>query len=236
MTLPGPFRKSFWIEVPVKKFVSADAKIDGNTVVLSSPQVAAPVAARYYWDNLTQANLYNKEGLPAFLTIILIPLTFSITQGILWGFISHGLYKKEKKYAVPFVVLCSGLFMAGGAFGYFIAFPYALEFLLGLGGKNGAWAFANLGVLIALALGFVVTFAFSRAAVRASRSVRSRSSSRSCSVMSAGGDTSFTPSTRLTHPPSGVIFDGTPLHTHSTTHIRVQLALCFQPCHSYPPS
>src|ERR1700748_1114847 len=37
----------------------------------------------------------------------------------------------------------------------------------GPGGKNGAWAFANLGVLIALALGFVVTFAFSRAAVRA---------------------------------------------------------------------
>ena len=34
-----------------------------------------------------------EDGLPAFLTIILIPLTFSITQGILWGFISHvGLY------------------------------------------------------------------------------------------------------------------------------------------------
>lgn len=34
-----------------------------------------------------------EETLPAFLTIILIPLTFSITQGILWGFISHtGLY------------------------------------------------------------------------------------------------------------------------------------------------
>ncbi len=34
-----------------------------------------------------------EEGLPAFLIIILIPLTFSITQGILWGFISHvGLY------------------------------------------------------------------------------------------------------------------------------------------------
>jgi AGZA family xanthine/uracil permease-like MFS transporter len=30
-----------------------------------------------------------EDGLPAFLTIILIPLTFSITQGILWGFISH---------------------------------------------------------------------------------------------------------------------------------------------------
>jgi AGZA family xanthine/uracil permease-like MFS transporter len=30
-----------------------------------------------------------EDALPAFLTIILIPLTFSITQGILWGFISH---------------------------------------------------------------------------------------------------------------------------------------------------
>lgn len=32
-----------------------------------------------------------EEGLPAFLTLILIPLTFSITQGILWGFIAHVL-------------------------------------------------------------------------------------------------------------------------------------------------
>ena len=30
-----------------------------------------------------------EDGLPAFLTIVLIPLTFSITQGIRWGFISH---------------------------------------------------------------------------------------------------------------------------------------------------
>jgi NCS1 family nucleobase:cation symporter-1 len=38
---------------------------------------------------------------------------------------------------------------------------------LDLGGKDGAWAFANLGVLIALALGFVATLAFERSAVRA---------------------------------------------------------------------
>jgi hypothetical protein len=40
----------------------------------------------------------------------------------------------------------------------------------GLGGKQGAWAFANLGVLIALAIGFVVTLLFSRSAVRAEES------------------------------------------------------------------
>jgi AGZA family xanthine/uracil permease-like MFS transporter len=34
-----------------------------------------------------------EDALPAFLTVVLIPLTFSITQGILWGFIAHvGLY------------------------------------------------------------------------------------------------------------------------------------------------
>jgi AGZA family xanthine/uracil permease-like MFS transporter len=34
-----------------------------------------------------------EDALPAFVTIVLIPLTFSITQGILWGFIAHvGLY------------------------------------------------------------------------------------------------------------------------------------------------
>src|SRR6266851_4425416 len=37
----------------------------------------------------------------------------------------------------------------------------------GLGGKTGAWAFANLGVLVALAIGFVVTVIFSRPAIRA---------------------------------------------------------------------
>jgi AGZA family xanthine/uracil permease-like MFS transporter len=50
-----------------------------------------------------------EEGLPAFLTIILIPLTFSITQGILWGFISHvGLYivtgRRKDVHPVMFVL------------------------------------------------------------------------------------------------------------------------------------
>jgi sialate O-acetylesterase len=64
--IPATSLVGFTIAGADKKFVAADAKIDGNTVVLSSPQIAAPVAARYDWANLTQANLYNKEGLPAF--------------------------------------------------------------------------------------------------------------------------------------------------------------------------
>lgn len=44
----------------------AEARVDGHTVVVSSPQVAAPVAVRYAFSmNPDGANLYNKEGLPA---------------------------------------------------------------------------------------------------------------------------------------------------------------------------
>lgn len=50
-----------------RKFAEAEAVVAGNTVVLSSPAVAAPVAARYGFAQamLPVPNLYNKEGLPA---------------------------------------------------------------------------------------------------------------------------------------------------------------------------
>ncbi|HEX2949385.1 MAG TPA: sialate O-acetylesterase [Armatimonadota bacterium] len=48
-----------------KKFVWADAVIDGDTVVVSSPQISNPVAVRYAWGNSPLCNLYNKAGLPA---------------------------------------------------------------------------------------------------------------------------------------------------------------------------
>ncbi len=48
-----------------QKWVWAQANIDGNTVVVSSDQVPAPVAVRYGWANNPPCNLYNKEGLPA---------------------------------------------------------------------------------------------------------------------------------------------------------------------------
>ena len=49
-----------------KKFVWANAKINGNTVIVSNDDVPDPMYVRYAWaDNPRGANLYNKEGLPA---------------------------------------------------------------------------------------------------------------------------------------------------------------------------
>ena len=61
----GPLKR-FAIAGADKKFVWADAKIVGETVVVSSPHVPAPAAVRYAWaDNPEGANLFNAEGLPA---------------------------------------------------------------------------------------------------------------------------------------------------------------------------
>ena len=61
----GDALKGFAIAGEDQKFVWADAKIDGDSIVLSSEKVAKPVAARYAWADNPECNLYNKEGLPA---------------------------------------------------------------------------------------------------------------------------------------------------------------------------
>ena len=61
----GPL-SGFAIAGPDHRFVWADAVIEGNHVVVSSPNVPHPESVRYAWaDNPAGCNLYNKEGLPA---------------------------------------------------------------------------------------------------------------------------------------------------------------------------
>ncbi len=50
-----------------------------------------------------------------------------------WAFISPGLYRRERRWAVPFILCSAGLFILGGLFAYFVAFRYGLTFLLGIG-------------------------------------------------------------------------------------------------------
>lgn len=61
----GEALKGFAIAGKDREFVWADAVIDGATVILSSEQVAEPVAVRYGWANNPIGNLYNIKGLPA---------------------------------------------------------------------------------------------------------------------------------------------------------------------------
>jgi sec-independent protein translocase protein TatC len=46
----------------------------------------------------------------------------------LWAFIAPGLYPSEKRLALPFVLVSTGLFLGGAAFGYFVVFPIMFTF------------------------------------------------------------------------------------------------------------
>jgi sec-independent protein translocase protein TatC len=65
------------------------------------------------------------------LTCIFVASPWILYQ--VWAFIAPGLYKRERRWAAPFVICTAGLFILGGLFAYFVAFRYGLEFLLGIG-------------------------------------------------------------------------------------------------------
>jgi sec-independent protein translocase protein TatC len=67
----------------------------------------------------------------SFLTAIFAVSPFIFYQ--IWKFVAPGLYQKEKKYAVPFVLFTSVFFLGGAAFSYYIAYPFACRFFLNLG-------------------------------------------------------------------------------------------------------
>jgi len=73
-------------------------------------------------------NLYLKVGA---LAGLFVACPFVLYQ--LWLFVSPGLYRKEKRYVLPFMASTVGLFLSGGYFGYKLVYPAALEFLIGYG-------------------------------------------------------------------------------------------------------
>lgn len=67
----------------------------------------------------------------ALLTAIFASSPFLLLQ--LWMFLRPGLYRKERRLAAPFIIFTTIFFVAGGYFGYRIAFPMVVRFLLGVG-------------------------------------------------------------------------------------------------------
>jgi sialate O-acetylesterase len=61
----GDILEGFTVAGAAKKFHHAAARIEGDTVVVSSAEVASPVTVRYAWADSPTCNLFNKEGLPA---------------------------------------------------------------------------------------------------------------------------------------------------------------------------
>lgn len=87
------------------------------------------LAGRLVYLNPTEPfNLYLEVG---FVAGLFVASPFVFFQ--LWLFVAPGLYRKEKRYVLPFVISTVSLFAAGGLFGYKMVYPASLDFLIGYG-------------------------------------------------------------------------------------------------------
>lgn len=100
---------------------------------------------------------------------IALSLPFLLLQ--VWGFISPALYKHERAYVTPFILLSSVSFIGGAAFAYYILFPPAVKYLLGVGSDFSlmlkATEYFDFITIIMLAMGLIfqmpaITYVLSR--------------------------------------------------------------------------
>ncbi len=84
---------------------------------------------------LNPTDPFNLSVKLALITGIFIACPFLLYQ--VWMFISPGLYRREKRFLLPFLLLSVSLFVGGGWFGFKIVFPVALDFLIKTGADAG---------------------------------------------------------------------------------------------------
>jgi len=100
------------------------------------------------------------EALWVQMKIGLIVGVFVAAPAILWQvwqFVAPGLHGHEKKYAVPFVLIGSVLFIGGGAFSLFVVTPFAIKYLLTYE-RPGLQAMISIGTYIDFLLKFTLAF------------------------------------------------------------------------------
>lgn len=100
--------------------------------VLVQPLLAAGEGRLIYTDVFEAFFVEVKVALFAALM-----LCFPVFATQIWRFVAPGLYVKEKRALLPFLLMTPVFFAAGASFAYFIAMPWALHFLLGFEGNVG---------------------------------------------------------------------------------------------------
>ena len=75
-----------------------------------------------------------------------------------WAFVAPGLHKHERKYAAPFVIVGSLLFLAGGSFALFVIIPFAITFLVSFGQEQGLKPMITISSYIDFIIKFTLAF------------------------------------------------------------------------------
>ena len=91
-------------------------------------------------------------------------LAFPVIANQLWAFVAPGLYAKEKRAFLPFLIATPVLFTAGAALAYYVVMPTALHWLLGFGGAHGGVtveAMPSIANYLGLVMQFILVFGIS---------------------------------------------------------------------------
>jgi sec-independent protein translocase protein TatC len=91
-------------------------------------------------------------------------ISFPFIANQLWAFIAPGLYAKEKKAFLPFLIATPVLFTSGAALAYFVVMPTAFRWFLGFEGVRGGLkleALPGTGDYLALVMQFILAFGIS---------------------------------------------------------------------------
>jgi sec-independent protein translocase protein TatC len=88
-------------------------------------------------------------------------LAFPIIAVQLWAFVAPGLYAREKKAFLPFLIATPVLFVAGGALAYYVVLPVAIRFFLGYEGQIPGIrqeALPAMGEYLSFVMQFILAF------------------------------------------------------------------------------
>jgi sec-independent protein translocase protein TatC len=91
-------------------------------------------------------------------------ISFPIIANQIWAFVAPGLYAKEKKAFLPFLIATPVLFTMGAALAYYVVMPTAFHFFLGFEGQKGGLkleALPGTGDYLALVMQFILAFGIS---------------------------------------------------------------------------
>jgi len=91
-------------------------------------------------------------------------VSFPIIANQLWAFVAPGLYAREKKAFLPFLLATPVLFIAGGALAYYVVMPTAFRWFLGFEGSAGGLdieALPSAGDYLSLVMQFILAFGMS---------------------------------------------------------------------------
>jgi sec-independent protein translocase protein TatC len=130
---------AFYFSDRILKFIARPLAKTGSQLVFLSPTEA-------FWTSM-------KISMVAGLFLAMPVILWNV-----WAFVAPGLHKHERRYAGPFVVIGSLLFLAGGVFALLVVVPLAIQFLVGFGQAQGIKDMISVSSHVDFVIKFTLAF------------------------------------------------------------------------------